>query len=378
MNFRNEKEIFQEIITDGKEKGFLHISDEDIPLIAEGENTENQYIMDLSTHAYLDAQLESNQEEIYTNMDLNTAYGEGLDRIGRFFRMARAMPQAAQVYANISLEVNEEETTIIPSGTALIIDPTILPSGDEYVTTEDVEITQGTTVTNVLCENTRIGFTRPLEEGSIQGFENYPRVTATNTERGTTGADLESDESFRQRIQGWPLMAERGSKEKIDDYMLKKEGVNGYKLIPLWNGPGTLKIIVDCLPALLETIQQEVYETCMNYTDDLPEVELPGQQVLQLISLQINLASMPIGMTQEELKQLIGNHVYCFIHGGATRNNMVLPGLSIGADFVPSQLLTSLMNTFPEILNVKCNHREIIPVDDNQRLTLEDVLVGFL
>ena len=378
MNFRSEKEIFQEVVKDGKEKGFINLSDEDITLIAEGENTENQYILDLSTHAYLDSQLEGNQEEIYTNMDLNTAYGEGLDRIGRFFGMARAMPQYAQVYANIEMEVNEEETITIPSGTAVLIDPSILPSGDEYITTEDFEVTQGTLIGNVLCQNTRIGFTKPLSEGAITGFEGYPTVQVTNNQKGTTGRDLESDDAFRQRIQGWPLMAERGSKEKIDDYMLKKEGVSSYKLIPLWNGPGTLKIVVDCLPELLGTIQQEVHETCMNYTDDLPNVELPGQEVLELLSFQINLAEMPVAMTQEELKQLIGNHVYCYIRGGATRNNVVLPGLGIGSDFVPSQLLTSLVNTFPEILNITCNITEIVEVEENHRLDLEDVLVGFV
>ena len=378
MNFRSEKEIFQEVVQNGKEKGFINLSDEDITLIAEGENTENQYILDLSTHAYLDSQLENNQEEIYTNMDINTAYGEGLDRIGRFFGMARAMPQYAQVYANIEMEVNEEETITIPSGTAVLIDPSILPSGDEYITTEDFEVTQGTLIGNVLCQNTRIGFTKPLSEGAITGFEGYPTVQVTNNQKGTTGRDLESDDAFRQRIQGWPLMAERGSKEKIDDYMLKKEGVSSYKLIPLWNGPGTLKIVVDCLPELLETIQQEVHETCMNYTDDLPNVELPGQEVLELLSFQINLAEMPVAMTQEELKQLIGNHVYCYIRGGATRNNVVLPGLGIGSDFVPSQLLTSLVNTFPEILNITCNITEIVEVEENHRLDLEDVLVGFV
>lgn len=378
MIFKTEKEIYEDMIQHAVENGLITVEEEELDRILEGSSTENQYLLDLSTHAYIDAQLETQLEDIYNSVDVLTAQGADLDCIGRWFRLSRAQAQSAQVRVELDMEINEEETIVIPRGTPIVVDMMVIPEGDEYLTTEDLEITQGTTVGSVLCENSRMGFTMPLPAGSVTGFDGYPLVTATNTNSSTTGRDIESDDSFRSRVMAWPTSNLRGSKEILDNFLSKREGVDSYKLIPRWNGPGTLKIILDCLPSLLETIQQEVYETCMNYTDDLPEVELPGQQILQLISLQINLASMPIGMTQEELKQLITNHVYCFIHGGTTRNNVVLSGLPIGADFVPSQLLTSLVNTFPEILNIKCNHREIVSVEENQRLGVDEILVGFV
>ena len=378
MNFKTETEIFQDMVRDGKEKGLLNLSDEEITRFTEGENTENQYILDFSTHAYIDAQLETKAEEIHQSVDLNTAQGRDLDNIGRWFGMTRAMPQYAQVYANIEMEVNEEETIIIPSGTGVIIDETILPSGDEYVTMEDFEITQGTLTGNVLCQNTRMGFTKALAEGCIQGFEGYPSIPVTNNEQGTTGRDLESDDNFRQRVQEWPTSQLRGSKTILDDYLSKRDGVDGYKLVPRWNGPGTLKIVIDCLPELVDTIQQEVHEVCMDYKDDLPLMELPGNKVIELLSFQVNLADLPLAMTKTELKQLISNHVYCWINGGSTRNNVVLHGMSIGEDFVPAQLLTSLVGTFPEILNIQCNIQEIVSVPDNMKLDVDEILVGFI
>ena len=360
------------------DNGLIHVEEEELERILSGEKTENQYLLDLATHAYIDGQLESQTEDIYESIDLNTAQGAQLDNIGRWFGMSRAQAQSAEVMVELDMEVNEEDTIVIPAGTPLVIDPTVIPVEDEYLTTEDLEITQGMTVGSVLCENSRMGFTRPLGEGCVSGFEDFPLVLATNPEPGTTGRDIESDDSFRQRIMEWPTSNLRGSKTILDDYLMKREGVDGYKLVPRWNGPGTLKIIIDCLPELVDTIQQEVHEVCMDYKDDLPVMELPGSKILELLSFQIRLSDLPLGMTREELKQLITNHVYCWINGGKTRNNVVLSGLSIGADFVPSQLLAGMMNTFPEILNIQCNIGDIVRVPDNQKLDVEEILVGFI
>ena len=378
MIFKTENEIYREMIQHAVDNGLIHVEEEELERILSGEKTENQYLLDLATHAYIDGQLESQTEDIYESIDLNTAQGAQLDNIGRWFGMSRAQAQSAEVMVELDMEVNEEDTIVIPAGTPLVIDPTVIPVEDEYLTTEDLEITQGMTVGSVLCENSRMGFTRPLGEGCVSGFEDFPLVLATNPEPGTTGRDIESDDSFRQRIMEWPTSNLRGSKTILDDYLMKREGVDGYKLVPRWNGPGTLKIIIDCLPELVDTIQQEVHEVCMDYKDDLPVMELPGSKILELLSFQIRLSDLPLGMTREELKQLITNHVYCWINGGKTRNNVVLSGLSIGADFVPSQLLAGMMNTFPEILNIQCNIGDIVRVPDNQKLDVEEILVGFI
>lgn len=378
MIFKTENEIYREMIEHAVDNGLIHVEEEELERILSGEKTENQYLLDLATHAYIDGQLESQTEDIYESIDLNTAQGAQLDNIGRWFGMSRAQAQSAEVMVELDMEVNEEDTIVIPAGTPLVIDPTVIPVEDEYLTTEDLEITQGMTVGSVLCENSRMGFTRPLGEGCVSGFEDFPLVLATNPEPGTTGRDIESDDSFRQRIMEWPTSNLRGSKTILDDYLMKREGVDGYKLVPRWNGPGTLKIIIDCLPELVDTIQQEVHEVCMDYKDDLPVMELPGSKILELLSFQIRLSDLPLGMTREELKQLITNHVYCWINGGKTRNNVVLSGLSIGADFVPSQLLAGMMNTFPEILNIQCNIGDIVRVPDNQKLDVEEILVGFI
>lgn len=378
MIFKTEDEIFQDMIRHANEIDLLGVEEEELQKILSGEKTENQYLLDFATHSYINAQLESKAEDIYHALDLNTAQGEDLDRIGRWFGMSRAQAQYAQVYAEVDMEINEEDTVTIPAGTPLIVDMMIVPEGDEYVTVEDLEITQGTTLASVLCENTRMGLTRPLGEGSVRGFEGFDWIRMTNSNPGTTGRDIESDDSFRQRILEWPTSNLRGSKTILDDYLSKREGVDGYKLVPRWNGPGTLKIVIDCLPELVDTIQQEVHEVCMDYKDDLPLMELPGSKVIELLSFQVNLADLPIGMTKNELKQIITNHVYCWVNGGSTRNNVVLGGMSIGEDFVPSQLLTSMVETFPEILNIQCNIREIVKVPDNQKLDVEEILVGFI
>lgn len=88
------------------------------------------------------------------------------------------------------------------------------------------------------------------------------------------GAEAQSDEDYRERIQeriSGP--AENGNKQHYKTWCESVEGVGHAKIIPLWNGPNTVKGIIygeDGLPA-----SDTVIERVQNYID--PDTDGDGE-----------------------------------------------------------------------------------------------------
>ena len=90
MQHRTEQEILLQMIQEAQETELIRTNEELIPKLLNGERTENQYVLDLSMHSHVLEQLEDGIFNVYTDVDLNTATGEALDRLGRLVNIARA------------------------------------------------------------------------------------------------------------------------------------------------------------------------------------------------------------------------------------------------------------------------------------------------
>jgi uncharacterized phage protein gp47/JayE len=88
-------------------------------------------------------------------------------------------------------------------------------------------------------------------------------VLATLLDVLIPGADRESDDDYRTRFfLGVRLPATSGNKADYRKWALEVDGVGGAQVLPLWNGPGTVKVIIidaEKLPAspTLVTIVQD-------------------------------------------------------------------------------------------------------------------------
>ena len=70
-------------------------------------------------------------------------------------------------------------------------------------------------------------------------------VTVTNEEAATGGYDEETDDELRERyFEKVSLPATSGSKHHYVGWAKEVEGVGDAKCIPLWNGNGTVKVII--------------------------------------------------------------------------------------------------------------------------------------
>ena len=196
-----------------------------------------------------------------------------------------------------------------------------------------------------------------------------------NPNGGTGGRNIEEDSEYRERIRSWSSGLNIGTRQCIDNYLGMYDGLDSYRLVPLYDGVGTLKIVCDTLPTLLDSISSDVYENCMLVTDYPPLCVLPESTTLSTLELTVSKGDGVTGYTDDELKQLVVAQVETFVNGGVKRDSTRMSGLGIGDDFIPSQLVQYLLGEFPELVNIVPDSMEVITVPDTNHFNIEQTEV---
>jgi len=123
-------------------------------------------------------------------------------------------------------------------------------------------------ITNYISDNTyqaeceQTGETGNLYSGTLENIDNVSGIQATIGEIITAGEEEETDENLRARF--YAQVQSSGTSGNVNDYRnwaLEVPGVGGAKVYPLWNGNGTVKvIIVNSNMAIDSRLEQAVYE----------------------------------------------------------------------------------------------------------------------
>lgn len=371
MKFRTETEILLEMVEKAQENELIAADEEIIEQIQNGELTNNQYILDLSTHAYLLAELEETLSEEYDNSNIDQAKGSAIDTLGELVNVYRYTAEPAIADIIISTPALLEEDTLIPAGTQVILKEFYSSRG--YHTVEDVTLIAGTESVNAKIECDEYGYGMNLPIGAVTGLVDFETLVASNTTPGTHGKSIEDDGTYRARIKNWASSNIKGTKACIENYLNSYPGVDEYNLVPLYDGVGSLKIIADTLPTLRDKIQSDVYNNCMLFTDKTPLVVLPETQLLPQFSLEIVLGEVTI--TVEEIKQIIQNMCQVYVNGGGLRSGTTQQGLHVGENLYPSLLNKFLMEQVPEIININNSLEEIVECAENKKLQIDSIEV---
>lgn len=374
MEFRTEKEIYTEAINDAVNRGLIQVDNETLQAILGGTYTANQYALDLATHSYLNSKTENKARDIYNDINILTATGEALDAFGKLVNVPRVEAKPAMVDITLSIPTAGESDITVPSGTRVLIDE-VVPDHDMYVVSEDIVISSGTTSADGVAVCIDNGFRNVVPNNTVRGVNGFNTVTASNTEDGVNGSDVESDDSYRQRIMKWSAGLVRGSRELIEDYLKHYNGVDDYNLVPHYNGVGTLLIVCDTIESLLSTISNDVYTDCMNITDFPPVCVLPESTTLSSLTVSISIGENQSNLTEDEFVLLVSQQVRVFIKGGTRRNGSNYHGMGIGDDFVPSKLIEYLFNEFPELTDIVPSSLSTVSVDDDNLFGLDELTV---
>ena len=378
MQHRTEQEILLQMIQEAQETELIRTNEELIPKLLNGERTENQYVLDLSMHSHVLEQLEDGIFNVYTDVDLNTATGEALDRLGRLVNIARAPAQQPRVTLTVSSPAPLSNVITIPAGTKVLMREDSVEEGNYYTSAEVVFDANATSAT-VMAEHRDFGFHNFLPATAVVGLEGFPYLTVTNENNGTTGRNIEEDSPYRERIRQWSIKNVKGTRACLDDYLGGYDGLTSYKLIPCFDGVGTLKIVCDTLATLLEQIASDVDENCMVITDEPVVCVLPSETTVESLALECHRnASVQTTLTEAEVENILMAQTHVFVEGGENRLGQSVHGLSIGDDLYPAQLVSYLLDNVPEVDNIVCTPDDVVSVADENKLRISAVEVTFV
>ncbi len=167
---------------------------------------------------------------------LDTATGEDLDAAVREWGVERKKAQ----YAEGTVTFSGTPNTVISAG-ALVASEAV-----QYYVKEDVVIgDDGTITASVVCAVPgaigNVGASRitriPITLAGVDSVKNDSAMTG--------GYDRETDEILRERTYiKIRTPSTSGNKYDYINWATEVEGVGGAKVTPLWNGPGTVKVVI--------------------------------------------------------------------------------------------------------------------------------------
>ncbi|QEY34609.1 baseplate J/gp47 family protein [Caproiciproducens galactitolivorans] len=164
--------------------------------------------------------------------------------------------------AHAKLTFTGSDGTAIPAGTVFLT-----PDGLEYITSDDVTITEGSaTATAAAAE---VGEAYNVPAGSIVNqYNSISGLTSvTNVEAATGGTDPESDKSLVTRYYNYlqkPVTS--GNTHHYEQWALEVNGVGAVKVTPLANGPGTVGVMI--VGPEKQPVSAEVVSACAAHIEE--------------------------------------------------------------------------------------------------------------
>lgn len=155
----------------------------------------------------------------------DTAVGEYLDKAAADYGITRK--PATQAVRKINTSEN------VDIGTRWGLNDT------SYLITEQI----GENSYTAICEQS--GEAGNIYIGTLESIDNVSGITANLADILVPGQDEESDDNLRKRyFTKVRLPSTSGNANQYRQWALEVPGVGDGKVFPLWNGPGTLKVVI--------------------------------------------------------------------------------------------------------------------------------------
>lgn len=360
MNYSEKtyEEIFEAALQDSLEKGLISHAEEFESYIANQEDISNYYVMDKAVISQMIANIYLDITRVYESAKVEYAEGIDLDDIGDSVGIPR--PEASYAEANVLFVISKTQEEDVNITEEVIVST---DSGIEYRTLEDIYIPAGETETTIACRAVTPGVAGKVVEETLINVDSEVSIdlTCTNPSPSSGGEEAYTDDEYRYLLMNWTKIRLKGSLEAYENYFANVDGVDGYKLVPNWDGTGTMKVIVD--PGTdyqLNTIYTDLQETVVQATEDIymtaPTVKYID--VYATVNVDIDQINPYSSIEKENIKSKIITAIKIFIDGGYTNDGEYYPGLSIGEDFIPHKLAVFLDDEIPELKSIIFHYPE--------------------
>ena len=248
-------------------------------------------------------------EEILKNGFALTASDEYLD----FKAAEQGITRKSGVASQVKVTITGTPGSVISVGDKVASDNLI------FSAIENKEISEsGTADVTVICDT--VGTVGNIPTGSINRFPVTLSgiVAVTNNEPATGGFDEETDDELRDRyFEKVSLPATSGSKYHYIQWAKEISGVGDAKCLPLWNGNGTVKVII--INSEKGVASDELIDEVKNHIEENrpigAEVTVESAEPLTIdVSVSLTLAA---GASLETAKEKINESITNYLRKNA-------------------------------------------------------------
>ena len=355
VNYREKDfdQIFKEMIQDAYYYKLISSDEHFLDYIDNRQDIENMYVLFLSVYAMQTSEFYEVATKLYNSNDLDKAVGKDLDILGAKVGVPR--PQARKSSVTLRFECEADVDVKIPKGT-IVSDG----NGTSYYTTEEATIIRGRNSVNVSAlsvdggYNTHVGrYTlNYIEKTTLNSIHN---VSVTNPKGSSGGRSAFSDDEYRELIRNWTYSHIKGTKEAYELFFSYYDGVESYKLVPKWDGAGTVKVIID--PSddwIINDVSEKLLQNVELFDDDVFVTGAENKVIDVNAVANISIDNIEDYSTNEKelIKQKVINAIRVYIDGGYRSNGNYHTGLLIGEDFIPLQCAVFVIQEVPQLKSI--------------------------
>ena len=366
-------EIFYNSIIDAYDNGLISNAEDFIEYISNRDDISNYYVMTLAVIADSIEDAYYDMTSVYNSNKIEYALGKDLDSIGELIGCPR--PTATKSCVNVTFTVSSPatETIIIPKGAIVTSNAGLNKTGVNFVTQETGIIDIGNNSVDVYCESLGKGTGTRVLSNTISKIDsgidvnNTGGLSINNNDSSHGGNDAYTDDEYRALLMDWVKNNIRGSREAYERYFAKFDGLDSYKLIPNWNGSGTLKVVLDPgYPYQLLKAYEDIKQSVCQIDDDVTMWSPSKVNISVYIKCNVDIDRVnPYSKSEkDEIKSRIIDVVKAYINGDVFNSS----GLGIGEDFIPYQLGLFIGEFVPEVRSlsfVKSNKVNDTVVDND-------------
>ena len=357
MNYTQKyfEEIFESMLQDSLEKGLIsHV--EDFPeYIQNQQDISNYYVMDKSVIAKMFEKFYEDMTLVYESAKVEYAEGTDLDEIGSTLGIFRPAATHAETLVTFTLSESASEDINLPEG---IIISTV--SGIEYETVERLFISADDNESTITARAVEAGLSGKVIENTLTRIvSNLEYNFIVNNESPSSGGREEyNDDEYRYLLMNWTKIRLKGSLEAFEYYFASFDGIDSYKLIPNWDGAGTIKCVLD--PGMdyqLGNAYEDLQGSITQATEDI-FMSAPISKSIDIyatVNVDIDQINPYSDIEKRDIKAKIISAIKVFIDGGYASDGSWYPGLLLGEDFIPHKLGVFLDDEIPELKNIIFN-----------------------
>ena len=357
VNYREKDfdQIFKEMLQDAYYYELISSDEHFLDYINNRQDIENMYVLFLSVYAMQTSEFYEELTKLYNSNDLDKAIGNDLDILGSKVGVPRPQARKSSVTLRFSRITNDAKDIKIPQGTIVSNG-----RGVSYYTVENATIIKDRNYVDVGALSVDSGYNSHVARRTLTYLERTSaslsnNVKVTNLKGSRGGRSAYSDNEYRELIRNWTYSHIKGTKEAYELFFSYYDGVESYRLVPKWDGAGTVKVIID--PSddwIINDVSEKLLENVELFDDDV-YVTGATRRVIDVNAVaNVSIDNIEDYSESEKalIKQRIINAIKVYIDGGYRNNGKYHTGLLIGNDFVPLQCAVFVLEEVPEVKSI--------------------------